>query len=72
MDNATDMSTRYWNMTTLQLKRLKSEKEAHIARIERKQMGYFDIQEVRKLRGHLRWINSVLEARALQMPLDIP
>lgn len=66
MERATDMSTRYWNMRELDLRRLRSQKENRISRLESKQMGYFDIQEARLLRGHLKWINAVLAAREAQ------
>jgi len=71
MYRATDLSTRYWNMKTRDLRRLKSEKENRIRRIEGQAMGYFAIQEVRKLRGHLKWINAVLAAREAQIAIGI-
>jgi len=71
MERATDMSTRYWNMTTTDLRRLKSQKLTRIQRLEGKRMGYFDIQEVRKLQGHLKWINAVLASRDAQLGLGI-
>lgn len=66
MERATDLSTRYWNMTTRDLRRLKSQKENRIMRLEAKYLGYFEIKEIRMLRGQLKWINAVLAAREAQ------
>jgi len=70
MERATDLSTRYWNMREIDLRRLKSQKEGRISRLRSKQLGYFDQQEIRKLEGHLKWINAVLAARDDQLALD--
>ena len=67
MDETYNMSERYWKFSTLQLRRLKSMKENKIMRLASKPLGYFDQQEIRKLKGHLRWINAVLAARDDQM-----
>jgi len=71
VERVTDMSTRYWNMKTIDLRRLKSEKSNRIMRLESKHMGYFDQQEIKRLRGHLRWINAVLAAREAQPELPL-
>jgi len=63
------LSTRYFKMTTLQLRTLRSQKMNRIASLERKQLGYFDQIEIRKLRGHLRLINAVLASRDSQPEL---
>lgn len=68
-DRANDLSTRYWQMKEIDLRRLKSQKENRIRRLEARYMGYFDLQEVRLLQGHLRWINAVLAAREAQQVL---
>lgn len=70
MKRATNLSLRYWNMDTGRLLRLRSQKMGRLQRLERKHMGYFDQMEARKLLGQLKWINTVIEVRAGQLPLS--
>lgn len=69
MERATDLSGRYWAMKETDLRRLKSQKLLRIMRIERSWIGYSQLQEIRKLRSHLKWIDAVLAARDAQAPL---
>lgn len=65
-----DMSSVYYGMKDKQLRTLRSQKISATLRLERKHLGYFDQQELRKLRYQLAQIDAVLEARRLQMALE--
>lgn len=64
-----DMHMRYYNMTTKQLLELRSQKNNRIRTLERRQMGYFDQQEMKKLRQQIGWIDAVLNSRIGQTEL---
>jgi len=64
-----DMSNVYYNLPTDQLRALKSTKYVRYEKIER-DMSYLAMQEKRKLRQQIMWIDAVLAARNLQMGLD--
>jgi len=60
----------YFNRSTADLRRLKSEKYVRYERIEH-DMGYFAMQEKRKLRQQIMWIDAVLASRGLQLGLGL-
>lgn len=66
-----DGSTRYFNMTTRDLMRLRSQKYNRISRLQNKVMGYFDQQEIRKLRHQMLMIDAVLNSRQMQETLPL-
>lgn len=72
MARAYDLSTRYFNMRSIDLRRLKSQKEMRQTALRSKKMGYFDLQEMRTLEAQLKWINAELAARDRQIMFDIP
>jgi len=59
----------YFNMTTEQLRRLKSSKSVRLTKLEH-DMGYFAMKEKPRLRQQIRWIDAVLESRKHQQGLD--
>lgn len=65
-----DMSSVYYGMKDKQIRTLRSQKISAILRLERKHLGYFEQQELKKLRHQLKQIEAVLEARRLQMTLE--
>lgn len=66
-----DMSKVYFGMKDKQLKTLRSQKISACLRLERKHLGYFDQQELRKLRWQLQQIEAVLESRRLQTSFEV-
>jgi len=65
MDNVRNV---YYHRTTEDLRRLKSEKYVRYEKLEN-EMGYFAMQEKRKLRQQIMWIDAVLASRGLQQKL---
>jgi len=59
----------YFHRSAADLRRLKSEKYVRYEKIEH-DMGYFAMQEKRKLRQQIMWIDAVLASRNLQIGLD--
>jgi len=64
-----DMVSIYVNMSTKQLKFLRSKKYNRRTQLEHMPLGYFSIQEVRKLNQQIIWIDAVLQSREDQMML---
>jgi len=64
-----DMVSSYVNMSTRRLKELRSMKYNRRSKLEHMPLGYFSIQEVRKLNQQIIWIDAVLESRELQETL---
>jgi len=64
-----NMSYVYWNMKLKDCKRLRSQKVSAVLRLERKHLGYFDQQELRKLRQQVIWLDAVIAAKAAQLAL---
>jgi len=63
-----DMSAVYYGMPTEKLRNLKSSKYVRYEKLER-DMSYLAMQEKRKLRQQIMWIDAVLAARGLQIKL---
>jgi len=61
-----DMHNYYYNMTTEELRVLRSKKHIRINRLRVERKGYFSQQELRKLTTQIMWIDAVLESRAAQ------
>jgi len=61
----------YRHFDTNHLKKLRSAKYNRIAALERRNMGYFDQQELRRLRGQIHRIDVELNCRALQNELPL-
>jgi len=64
-----DMVSVYVGMSTKQLKELRSKKFLRRQKLEHMPLGYFSIQEVRKLNQQIIWIDAVLESRDLQIAM---
>jgi len=62
-----DMHNVYFNMTTLELRKLHSKKYLRHQRLLAKRMGYFEQQELRMLIQQMTWIEGVLESRKIQL-----
>jgi len=67
--NMKDMVSIYVNMSTRQLKELRSKKFNRRQTLEHMPLGYFSIQEVRKLNQQILWIDAVLQSREDQIVL---
>jgi len=65
-----DMSKIYFTTPTRQLRELKSKKYVRYEKLER-DMSYLAMQEKRKLRQQIMWIDAVLAARGLQQKLPL-
>jgi len=65
-----DMSKVYFTMPTGDLRKLKSKKYVRYEKLER-DMGYLAMQEKRKLRQQITWIDAVLASRGLQQKLPL-
>jgi len=63
-----DMSAVYYKKPTPELRALKSSKYVRLEKLER-DMSYLGMQEKRKLRAQIRWIDAVLASRGLQIKL---
>jgi len=63
-----DMSKVYFDKSTKDLLRLRSEKNRKIERIESGAAGYWVNRDLRELRQQVTWINAVLESRNCQVP----
>jgi len=61
-----DMRNFYFNMTTNELRVLQRKKLIRVQHLQSKKLGYFDQQELRKLKQQLDWIRAVLESRSAQ------
>jgi len=64
-----DMVSVYVGMPTKKLKTLRSKKYNRVQFLEHQPLGYFNIQELRKLNQQIIWIDAVLESRDLQIQL---
>jgi len=71
MERATNLSTRYFKMKSIDLRRLESQKQNSINRLRAKPLGYFDQQEIRKLEDNLKWIRAVLASREGRLEMNL-
>lgn len=66
---ARDMSNTYRWMTIYDLEELKSRKLMHLRRLENKYLGYFDLQEARRVRYNIGQIEAEIACKSAQLEL---
>lgn len=71
VDIMREMASVYYNRSTKDLLRLRSEKHNRLARLRKAWMSYLVQQEIRQLERQIIWIDAVLEARRLQNELPL-